>query len=650
MKRAPWYSFKMTWSITRRAWLFRATVTSLLLLTLCWLASEQWLPQAYWRAQDDVGDGLARQTLRSVAAQAPESRITIIDIDETSLEVFGSWPWPRSLTAQLIQGVAKHNPKVIGLDIVFPDVTRPVEDRALARVFATSPVVLAQAFDLNPISEPPKAGQIAGGMALTGDAVPAHGYIGNHPVFVEAVTHHQSACVGHITPSPSADGVVRHIAPWIGYEQQQYPMLALAMMACATSNSSQQPSFINKPLISHGQAGQWRFPWVKAIESYTVISAKDVLSGQVDQALLRGRYVIIGSSALGIGDRVASPIAPWLPGVMAHAQILTVLLDHVPDGGLVSVPAIGGHTALLAFVYSLLLLCVLSVILYRHNLLGALLAAILGVVLWWGLIQYAHSLYWTTNWLLPWVMVLLWGMLYVPTEWLIAQYQHQEKVRRLGAYLAPSVVPQVLAENYQDLLKPQRRVVTILFVDVANYTSLAETLPPELLSRLTQAILSELTLAVHDQVGTLDKYMGDAVMALWGAPLKEPLHADRAIACALDMQARIVQKNAEWQRDFGLEQAIHIRVGINTGEVVVGEMGSAMRKTYTAVGDAVNIAARLQEQAKVWQHPILLGEATAAACTQHQLLSLGSLTLRGKHHVQMIYSLAHLGMPEGLHS
>jgi adenylate cyclase len=247
-------------------------------------------------------------------------------------------------------------------------------------------------------------------------------------------------------------------------------------------------------------------------------------------------------------------------------------------------------------------------------------------------------------------MVLSWLLVYVPTEWWIAQQDHQEKMRRLGIYLAPSVLPRVLAENYQDLLQPQRREVTILFADVANYTALSETLQPEVLSQLTQAILSELTAAIHEQQGTLDKYMGDAVMALWGAPLPDEHHADRAITAALQMLERVSACQAAWQSSFGLDTSIQVRIGINTGEVVVGEMGSAMRKTYTAIGDAVNISARLQEQAKVWQHPILLGEATARASHQHQLTSLGSMTLRGKHQAETIYSPTHLGLPKGLGS
>ena len=218
-------------------------------------------------------------------------------------------------------------------------------------------------------------------------------------------------------------------------------------------------------------------------------------------------------------------------------------------------------------------------------------------------------------------------------------------MRRLGAYLAPTVLKRLLSEDRYANLSPKRATISVLFVDVANYTALSETLSPEVLTALTQAILSELTQAVHEQAGTLDKYMGDAVMALWGAPLEQTDHADRAIACALDMQTRITRRNPEWQAQYGLREAIAVRIGINTGEVVVGEMGSDVRRTYTAIGDAVNVAARLQEQAKIWQHPILLGEVCAQAAQAHEVIFLSSLTLRGKHQAEMIYSLAQFDRP-----
>ena len=367
-----WQLSSIQWSITRRAWVFRWASTGLLLLILGCLVSEQWLPAVYWRAQDDVHDALVRQQLQHPRARVPEQRITIIDIDESSLEIFGSWPWSRSLTAQLIEGLAKHQPKVIGLDIVFPDVTTHKDDRRLTQVILQHPVVLAQAFDLNPISTPPQAGLLAGGVARSDSDrrdVVAHGFIANYPAMVNAMSHHSRAsCAGHITPSPSADGVVRHIAPWITYQDQRYPMLAWALVDCASRASVPSAVWQDREAALSLSQGQWRFPWAKALDAYTVVSAKEVLASQVSADVLKDRYVLIGSSALGIGDRVASPVAPWLPGVMVHAEILTELLNRLETGQGRLLPQ-GGHTRSLALVYGLATLLLMSLLLYRKNLL-----------------------------------------------------------------------------------------------------------------------------------------------------------------------------------------------------------------------------------------------------------------------------------------
>lgn len=652
------FSFlKTSWyfETTRWAWTLRLGVLSGLLAILVWLGGAWSVPGFYARIEADFLDGLTRWEVSRAAALQPENRITIIDIDESSLEAFGSWPWPRSLTAQLIRQTMEHyQAKALGVDIVFPDSTQAKDDRALQQALHLPGVVLAQAFDLNPIGEPPQTGYLAGGLSvaksgqsLTG--VKASGYVANQKSLVDAVQSSGGVkCVGHITPSSSQDGVVRHLAPWIRYEEQRYPMLATTLLRCARGGWVDGLTRMPNTQALYLEQEQWRVVWPKAITSYTVVSAKEVLSKQVDRALLQDRYVLLGSSALGIGDRVATPLAPWLPGVMVHAQALSFILDHPTalasqDGSLY--PSLGGDARWVAWLFAGVLAVVIAWTLFRSNLVWAVMVAVLGSLLWLMMTVILHQSWWSTAWILPWAMVFLLSLFYVPMEWVIVQAKNQMNMRRLGAYLAPTVVKRLLSEGGASNLSPKRATITVLFVDVANYTALSETLSPETLSGLTQAILSELTQAVHDQAGTLDKYMGDAVMALWGAPLEQVDHADRAIACALDMQTRISKRNQEWQSQYGLSGEITVRIGINTGEVVVGEMGSAIRRTYTAIGDAVNIAARLQEQAKIWQHPILLGEACATASRAHAVIVLGPLTLRGKHHPEMIYSLAQFDRP-----
>jgi adenylate cyclase len=644
--------FKTSWHFetARWAWGLRMTLLSLI-AGLLFLFSGGWSSFGFYsRLEADFLDSLTRWQIERPAAQTPEKRITIIDIDEASLEAFGSWPWPRTLTAQLIeQSVRYYQVKALGLDIVFPDITRSLDDQALQRALHLPGVVLAQAFDLNPIGTPPQAGHLAAGRHLNepGFAVPSvlsYGYVANHPDLVTSLSK-SSVCVGHITPTPSQDGVVRHIAPWVRYQDQIYPMLAVSMLLCSGQASDHYPEYrVSTQALYLEKLNQWRLVWPKSISSFTVVSAKDVLSRQIDPSMLKGRYVLIGSSALGIGDRVATPLAPWLPGVMVHAQILSFMLNHEESfihttTSSKAIRVLGGDAWYLGVLYAITLAMLITWILFHSHLVAAIAVAVGGSILWLVLAIVLFQSYWHTTWILPWVTVFLLSLLYIPMEWLIAQDRHRSSLRRLGVYLAPTVLKRMLSEGLGADLKPKRANITVLFVDVENYTALSETLSPETLTLLTQAILSELTDAVHDQAGTLDKYMGDAVMAFWGAPLEQADHADRAIACALNMQTRIMHHRHEWQDRYGLKDMITVRIGINTGDVVVGEMGSAIRRTYTAIGDAVNVAARLQEQAKLWQHPILLGEACARASQAYQVIQLGSLTFRGKQKPEMIYSL-----------
>lgn len=632
----------------------------LLLVCLSLISWKDLKPAAYDRLEADYLDSLAQAQVAQSAGYTLEKRIAIIDIDEASLDALGPWPWPRHLTAQLIrQAKERYHPLAIGVDIVFPDTYGLQQETSLRQALALPGVVLAQAFDVNPLGDPPQAAALSGGLRVSeaklapgvlAQLLQASGHVGNAPQILEHLPLGPGgvSCVGHITPQPAKDGVIRHIAPVIRYQQELYPMLTLAMLRCAGQGLGSYRLFLNAQ-------GVWQIPWTKSLASYTVISAKDLLTQQLDPNLLEGRYLLIGSSALGIGDRVATPLGPVVPGVMVHAQILSHLLDQAPQSfdtsmalPVDSLAQSGSDHTWLAWLYSVLLAFGIAYLLWRLNLFWALVWTVFTSLLWlvitWQL--YAQQVH--TSWILPWVTVLLVMFFYVPLEWTLAQARNRVLMRRLGVYLAPDVLKRLLAEGGSANLHPSRRTITVLFVDIANFTALSEVLKPEILGELTQAVLSELTESIHAHSGTLDKYMGDAVMAIWGAPLEQLDQADLALECALDMQARVAQRAALWAQQYGLTDPISVHVGINTGEVVVGEMGSVLRRTYTAIGDAVNIAARLQEQAKIWAHPILVGEASAHAMTRHQLMRITALVLRGKHHPEAIYSLSELGHPKNL--
>jgi len=197
------------------------------------------------------------------------------------------------------------------------------------------------------------------------------------------------------------------------------------------------------------------------------------------------------------------------------------------------------------------------------------------------------------------------------------------------------VLEELVAHSHTDALAIQRREITVLFADIEDYTALGESLPPERFAALTQEVLEALTRTVHDSGGTLDKYMGDALMAFWGAPLPVADHADRALDAALDMHRTLRELNQSLSAR-GLPP-VRVHIGVNTGEAVVGDLGTRFRRAYTAIGDCVNLSARLQALAREQDRPLLVGAATARGSRRHRLISAGSFMLRGRVREEAIF-------------
>lgn len=640
----------MVFWISRLAWLIRIGIVLIFLSVGAFSSWQNIKWTTYLTLESTYLDHLVRGRTDLSENQAAENRIAIVDLDESSLEVFGPWPWSRDLIAHLIQNIQKHQPVALGMDIVFPDTYGQVQDQKLIRELAQSGVVLGQAFDFAPLAQTPEVGLLTGSHQHHQSLIQwprAQGYVANSESIVTALNHRTqqtqaSPCVGHITPSPSTDGVIRHIAPYIDYRGQSYPGLVMAMLLCVRQVQLLEPLFVS-------QQGLWTIPWPKHVNSYTVIPAKDLLTNQVDTRLLKDRWVLIGSSALGVGDRVATPLSPVLPGVMVHAEILSYLLDRAipqPQGAFINqlpfdVQLLEGSYqdwAWLAWLFSGILIAGAIFLNIRTHLMGASFFLACGAIIWGFVSAYIYWRNLHTAWILPWATVFMLLVIYTPCEWAITTARGRQVMKRLASYVSSDIMNQLLQEGGRNHLLPQRKNITVLFVDIANYTAISERLSPETLGVLTEQVLSELTTIVHDHAGTLDKYMGDALMAFWGAPVDQSNQADLALECAQQMIQRVAECSSHWIGLYDLTEPVNVHIGINSGEVVVGEFGSELRKTYTAIGDAVNIAARLQELAKVWQQPILVGQTTFEWVHHHELLCVTEVRLRGKHQAENIYS------------
>ena len=578
-------------------------------LVACLLTvSVEWLRPGFVVSLDEAFRDIALQ-LR--AKPQPEERLVVVDINEATLSDVGPWPWPRKKVADLVEILlSTYQARAVGLDIVFTEPGDSQGDTRLASLAAHAPLTLAQIFDYTQRSSPIMQGHLTGGVpssqAVSG-AIHAYGYIANHAGLSGA------RCLGDIGYQPDVDGVLRRLPARTRYLDQDYLDLASALLLCA--NPAMR--------LAHGDSlGMWRIPYSHEQSAYTVISAIDILRETVPANLIQGRYVLVGSSALGLGDRVSTPLAPVSAGVMVHAASLTGLLDLAE--GRAQAPWSGRVWLLL---WTLLSIGLAVYFISRLPAWGALLLLLGMVISWLGLAfaGIARQAEWS-------VTAPLWAYFFlvvvaVPHEWWQTQRQSRRLMATFSHYVAQPVLDEIVRLGLQHSLTPTLRDVTVLIADMEGYTHATSSMSLGDAATLTKDFLSCLTRPVLQSHGTLDKYSGDGLVAFWGAPLLCPDQADRAVSTGLAILEEVRQFNN--QRQHSGFAPVKVRIGIESGRALVGDLGTAFRSTYTAVGDCINFASRLESAARDLPTPLLIGAAANALLKNHDTLSLGEITLRG---------------------
>ena len=560
-----------------------------------------------------VDEGLRDTFLRLTADPRPEDRLVVIDINDATLKEIGPWPWPRQRVADLTELLlGPYGARAVGLDIVFPEPGDAQGDARIASLAAHAPLAVVQIFDYAQRHAAIQQGILAGGLRteqLTNapGGLIAQGYIANHAGLSG------SRCIGNIGYQPDGDGVLRQVPALTRFQSRLYPNLASALLACAD------------PLIqtpSGNAQGLWRVPYSRALSAYTVIAATDILRESVPPSLIQGRYVLVGSSSLGLGDRVSTPLAPLSAGIMVHAANLSGLLDLTE--GRTQAPWSGRAWLVVWSMFSLAgaVLCIAMLPAWGSSLvLGGL------VPVW--LCQAFAGITRQAEWS---VTAPLWAYFFlfvvaVPYEW----WQTQRKGRRLlttfSHYVAQPVLDEIVRLDLQHSLKPALCDVTVLIADMEGYTQATSLLSLEDAATLTKDFLAGLTRPVLAWRGTLDKYTGDGLVAFWGAPLPCSDQTDRAVSAALDILTEVEALNA--RRLHGGFAPLRVRIGIESGPALVGDLGTSFRSTYTAVGDCINFASRLEAAARHLPTQLVIGTAANSQLTQHQTISLGDITLRG---------------------
>lgn len=593
----------------------------------------------------------------------------IVDIDDESLSKHGQWPWPRTLVSELVQKLFGAGAVVVGLDILFPEPDRmspavfaaglhdlpseirkelhrlPNNDEVFAGALKRLRVVLGRAASSSPTASSSMTEIVRRPIAeLGGDPrryLPAFpSLVPNIPILERAA---QGA--GVLSLTPEIDGVVRRVPAFIRVGNDMFPSLVVEMLRVATGQSAiavrSNEAGIDSVVVARARIptdGRGRV-WVNFAphDPRRYISAHEVLDGRVSRDRLFRKLVFVGTSASGLSDLKTTPVATNMPGVEVHAQLVETILSNTylsrPNYALgaeiglilvsgivviVLVPLLGAWWTLLIGAGTASALVALSIYLYVDELI---------------LLDVSYSAFASFS-----VFAVLGFLNYTRVEAGRRQITHA-----FSRYLSPEIVSRIAEDPQQLVLGGQDREMTLLFSDVHGFTTLSENYDATGLTNLINRVLTPLTHAVLDTGGTVDKYMGDALMAFWNAPLDDADHAQNACRAALSIRAAIAPLNESLRKEAeALGHPFHrmdVGVGIHSGMCCVGNMGSDLRFDYSVLGDTVNTAARLEGLTRQYRVGVVVGETTYQLQRGLALLELDLVRVVGKTVPVRIFTL-----------
>jgi adenylate cyclase len=540
-------------------------------------------------------------------AARPDARPTaavIVGIDPGSMRELADYgrfsAWPRGLYARVVDNLVAANARVVALDVLFD--LPAAEDDELVRSIARAGNVVTPA-----IAEGPVPGGIVPGrpqvFELLARPIPA--------------IREAAAAEGHVNLSTDADGTLRAIPLNASANGEEVPALALATVA----RYLRRPRVLDAPPSDGVVAGAARRIPVDGLlrmrvnylggpsqlgrpGTFTVVPIADVVDNRFDPALVRDKIVLIGMAAPGFGDEHATPSTTRLRmhGVEVHANAVETILGE-------RYLSAAGPGATLPLVWLAAALPALLLWALRPHVAAVAVAALLVAYILAASFAFDQGL--ILNMVYP-PAALVFGFLALAVYRVVFEQGEQRAIRRtMARYLSPTVSEHVLKDPDLLRLGGERRLMSVLFSDIRGFTTLSHALGAEELVALLNEHLSAMTEIVFRHDGVLDKYIGDAVMAFWGAPIEQPDHARRAVSTALEMIDRLLQLRDDWQRR-GLPQ-LDIGIGINTGEMIVGNTGSQEHLAYTVLGDAVNVASRLEGLSKQYHVRLVVGDATRQA-------------------------------------
>ena len=624
--------------------------------------------------------------LRATMPQTLDDRIVIVDIDEKSLAEIGRWPWARNRLAELVEELQdRQKTALLGFDVVFaeadessglkrlkqlaqaelkdqPGFSEKLNqlqasldyDAVFAKAIEKRPVVMGYYFTsdrdgrVNGVLPAPVMGRDAlGGRPIKFTSW--NGYGANIELLAKA-----APLGGFFNSITEGDGVVRSIPLLAEYKGQYYESLALAMFRMLAGLPKVEPGFPPEKFLTRNYQGlesillkqgsktlaipvddrvatlvPFRGNGGAAGGSFRYISAADVLAKRLAPGALKDKIVLVGTTAPGLLDLRVTPVGETYPGVETHANVISGFLDGKvfvkPDY------AVGFEIVILLFsgltlAFALPLLSASRAVVVSLAVIGA----IAGLNFW---------LYSGYGLVLPLASALVMGLtafaLNMSYGYFVESRSKRELANLFGTYVPPELVDEMVKDPDSYSMKATTKELTVMFCDMRGFTKMSETMEPTQLQALLNSVFSRLTDLIRGNRGTIDKYMGDCVMAFWGAPVDTPDHAALAVKTALEMSNAVRRINEE-HKAKGLPE-IGIGIGLNTGTMCVGDMGSDIRRSYTVIGDAVNLGSRLEGLSKTYGVDIVVSESTRKSANDFAWQELDKVRVKGKDQAVAIF-------------
>ncbi|MBI4849378.1 MAG: adenylate/guanylate cyclase domain-containing protein [Nitrospirae bacterium] len=582
----------------------------------------------------------------------PADILTVM-IDEKSLQEFGRWPWNRKLQAELINKIFEGRPKVVGVDIFYPEPESPESDSALADALSMHKdrLIVALGFDV-------EEGKVFKGEV---DNVVFENAVSSikelkqvRPVVASRVLLPpepiaSAATFGHVYSLADRDGKLRWETLYIKYGDEYIFSLALKTAARAQGINPDKVSITGGAGVDFGGAlipsdefGRLHINYIGREGSIIHKSAADVIRDRVSKDIFRNKIVLIGTSAMATYDLKVTPFSANMPGVEKNATVIANIINGNP---IKKAPL---HIDLLAVLFAGTAAFFIArrkralfAFLYYIFLTGLIVIANVEIFIFYNM---------RVNMIYPLLTVLSTGTFIISYQYFIEEKKAKEIRKMFSSYVTERVVNELIRNPDMAKLGGERREITVLFSDISGFTSFSEKHEPEEVVAILNEYLGAMTDVIFRWEGTLDKFIGDAIVAFWGAPMKQENHAELAVRCSLHMIKRLEELRQKWIAEG--KTPLTIGIGLNTGEVIVGNIGAEGKKMdYTVIGDHVNIGARVESLTRKFNTNILITElpfrkiielVKASRIGHVSIKGVGNVIVKGKEKPIRVYEIKSL--------